>query len=742
MNPHTLAQIKTQLTQLGPKLRPHFNREHRSRWGRGWRRVAPVVLSGALSGGLLLGLKATGLFQGLELRTYDQMVRLRPNRGTDPRLLIITISESDIQAIKRWPIPDGIFANLFQQLQAHKPRAIGLDIYRDFPQPPGTNAFHQALQAPNIVTIKLLSTPRNPKGIPAPPSPVQQIGFNDMPIDPDSVVRRALLAVNLEGQDFYSFAYQLAATYLRAERLELKPTAVPDRFHWGRATLQALESTTGGYQNVDDGGYQLLLDYRDREPVGRTLSLTDALAGKFKPEWVQDKIILIGTNAPSSNDFFFTPYTGSGRGEVDMSGVMLHAQITSQLVGAVLGERSLFRFWPEWGESLWILGWSLLSAAAAAKLRHPLKLLLLQSLCLGLIVGIHWLLFIQVIWVPVLLPLLASLGGTIAMIGGQNYRSFLEQKQLVHQAEEQEQAILALRMALAQAPSLVTQIQRDIPTQTDGFLANRYQIEKVLAAGGFGVTYVAHDTLRPGSPECVVKRLRPGSNDPEFLEIARRLFKTEAEILEVLGRYDTIPELYAYFEEDGDFYLVEELISGHPLNTELLTDRRLDEAMVLEMLEGLLPTLQFIHDRHIIHRDIKPNNIIRRPDNALVLIDFGAVKQIKPQLGPGEGRATELNQTIAIGTQGYAAPEQLAGYPRISSDIYALGVIAIQALSGIPPYQMEQDEQTGNLIWEPFTRCSPEMLGILRKMTTYHFRQRYPDAIAVLQDLKSLTHYR
>jgi serine/threonine protein kinase len=272
-------------------------------------------------------------------------------------------------------------------------------------------------------------------------------------------------------------------------------------------------------------------------------------------------------------------------------------------------------------------------------------------------------------------------------------------------------------------------------------LKGRYKIIAALSAGGFGQTYIAEDTQRPGSPQCVVKHLKPATNDSTFLEIARRLFNTEAQILERVGRHDQIPQLLAYFEENQEFYLVQDFIAGHPLAEEMKPGQPMSEAQVVGVLQDVLGILAFVHSHGVIHRDIKPNNIMRRKlDNKLVLIDFGAVKEIRTQLANPDSQGGIISTiTVAIGTGGYIAPEQAMGHPRISSDIYALGMTAIQALTGSLPIHLPEDSQTGHLIWRNRTEVSSDFAAILDKMICKPLVQRYSSAIEVLADLQTLT---
>ncbi|MEH1819769.1 MAG: tetratricopeptide repeat protein [Nostoc sp.] len=268
-------------------------------------------------------------------------------------------------------------------------------------------------------------------------------------------------------------------------------------------------------------------------------------------------------------------------------------------------------------------------------------------------------------------------------------------------------------------------------------LVGRYQIISHLGGGGFGETFVASDTQLPGSPLCVVKKLKLQASDPVTLETARRLFDTEAQVLYKLGTHDRIPQLLAYFEEDAEFYLVQELIEGHDLSQELTPGKTLSQEQVTLLLQELLTILEFVHQQNVIHRDVNPRNILRRqPDGKLILIDFGAVKQIATQVITPQGQTIA---TVAIGTPGYIPGEQAHGTPKLSSDIYAAGIIAIQALTGLSPEEIVKDADTNEIIWHNQATVTPEFAQFLDKMVCYDFRQRYPSATVALQALKELT---
>ncbi len=273
-------------------------------------------------------------------------------------------------------------------------------------------------------------------------------------------------------------------------------------------------------------------------------------------------------------------------------------------------------------------------------------------------------------------------------------------------------------------------------------LGGRYQIITQLGQGGFGATFVAVDTQRPRNPQCVVKQLKPVATDPYTLQVAKRFFAQEAEILETLGTHDQIPQLLAYFEENQEFYLVQELIEGHDLTQELPFDKQLSEAFVIKLLKDTLEVLAFVHEYNAIHRDIKPSNIRRRQkDGKIVLIDFGAVKQVKGlQVNP-QGQTV---LTVPIGTHGYMPSEQAKGEPKFSSDVYALGIVCIQAMTGINPDPrcsggLPTHTETGEIVWRDRVKVSSKLADILDKMVLYDFRQRYQSATEALQAVKKLS---
>jgi len=267
-------------------------------------------------------------------------------------------------------------------------------------------------------------------------------------------------------------------------------------------------------------------------------------------------------------------------------------------------------------------------------------------------------------------------------------------------------------------------------------LAGRYQIVEAIGAGGFGQTYLAKDLHLPNQPLCVVKQFRPHPDQGATIEKLLELFDKEAKALYNLGNHDCIPRLLAHFNEGNEFYLAQEYIEGHTLADELASGGKMHESYAIGLLKDILEVLTFVHQNNVIHRDIKPTNLIRRKsDGKIVLIDFGAVKEVS------RGKAHQTGMTsvsIAIGSLGYMPDEQAANKPRYASDIYAVGKIGIQALTGLRPDQLSDDPNTGELVWKHHVEVSPQLGAFIDRMVRSHFRDRYADAVEALDALQSL----
>ncbi|MGA7932592.1 MAG: serine/threonine-protein kinase [Kovacikia sp.] len=264
---------------------------------------------------------------------------------------------------------------------------------------------------------------------------------------------------------------------------------------------------------------------------------------------------------------------------------------------------------------------------------------------------------------------------------------------------------------------------------------NRYRVIQTLGQGGFGATFLSIDESLPGQPNCVIKQLRPTATAPHVLEMARELFKREAETLGKIGNHPQVPRLLDYFEGNQEFYLVQEYVSGSTLQQIVKRDGPLIEHGVKQFLSEILPVLEYIHSHRVIHRDIKPANIIRRAqDLKLVLIDFGAVKYQNQQQVANASEQTAFT-SYAIGTPGFAPPEQMAMRPVPASDIYALGVTCIYLLTGKSPKDLDYDPTTGELLWQRHVHISNHFASVLKKMLEVSVRHRYQSANEIFRAL-------
>lgn len=368
-----------------------------------WVAGRSVLVSSILVTGLFLGIRSFGGLEALELFLFDRLVQLQPDSPPDQRLLIVTITEQDLHRY-RWPLSDQILAQALTRLQSHHPRVIGLDLYRDIPHPPGESNLAVQLQAKNLIAITEVASSI------APPPGVEdgRIGFNDFTLDPDGVLRRNLLFVAAPDKDYYSFALRVSLSYLQGEGIDFQRS--PQALVLGSRQIVPLEPTSGGYQTADTRGYQILLNYRDRTHPAQTVTLSQVIDGQVNPEWVRDRIVLIGTIAPSLKDQVYTPYSANQQGTFQMPGVIIHAQMTSQLLDIALGRTRSFQFWYERGEIFWLWSWAIMGGFLVWRLRHPVAFGVASLGCLLAIGGIGFALFAHFIWIPVAEPGLGFIG--------------------------------------------------------------------------------------------------------------------------------------------------------------------------------------------------------------------------------------------------------------------------------------------------------------------------------------------
>lgn len=346
--------------------------------------------------------KQLELFEPLELAVFDQMSILQRQRtkvqSSEKRILLVEITEEDLLRQGEWPLSDLKLAQVLAQLQQHQPRAIGLDLYRNIQQGQGIEALNRALAAENVFAIYDVGA-----GIDAPAAvPPERQGFNDLLLDPDGVVRRHLLYAYQGEQEFYSLSLRLALAYLGKENYEFRRS--PGYLSIGQTKLPALTENSGAYENLDTSGYQMLITEASYGDVDR-LPLSLVLEGAIPPELVRDRLVLIGSTAPSLKDFFRTTYSRQGQTSPFAAGVEVHTQQVNQILNLVLTETQPLKFWKEWQELLWIAVWSLLGAIIIRSSKN-LSILIALEITAGIILSaITFLLFQNFIWVPLISPL-------------------------------------------------------------------------------------------------------------------------------------------------------------------------------------------------------------------------------------------------------------------------------------------------------------------------------------------------
>lgn len=390
-----------------------------------WRSsVWLISLIAGLGVGLgLLLVRGTGSLEQLELWAYDGLIRMQSDRADrETRIVLVTVTDRDIQHLGHWPLSDLILARAITRITAGQPRALGVDIYRDFPIPPGSEMLQEVLQqTPEVIFINKFAA-RPDERVPAPAvlEGTDQTGFADMLVDADGLVRRAALFLDDGEMVFYSLALRLALKYLEAEGIYPRPAASqPEYLALGAATLVPFESHDGGYVGADARGYQILLDYRAAPDGFLTVSLTDLLEDTIPPDTFTDRVVLLGVDAETVKDHFFTPLnyrlpghhlrSRSSEPGLPMAGVLLHAHITSYLLRLAHNTSALRRTMPAGADAGWIMLWTLLGAlagAAATSLRQLAGLLGLGMVMLWMTAG--WL-FSYAWWVPVVPPSLGYL---------------------------------------------------------------------------------------------------------------------------------------------------------------------------------------------------------------------------------------------------------------------------------------------------------------------------------------------
>lgn len=388
----------------------------------------PVLLTSLIVALSVLAIRHVGGLEKLELGAYDHFISLRPDEGADPRLLIVGVTEDDVQGRNEWPLSDQTVEQLLAKLEQYSPRVLSLDIMRDIPLEPGRKALIERLTTSDNIIATCKASTHNSIGVPPPPGMAyDSIGFADLLIDSGGTLRRTFLwmippapAAGLTNQSGHhlcsgpefilSLSLQTAIYYLASEGIYAEQTDQGE-LRLGDKTFSLLTSKFGGYQTVDTGGYQIMLNYRSAHQSTRLVTLEDVLADRVDPEWIRDRIVYIGYFTPQAGDDFYTPYSQAQSDDQKMPGVEVHAQATSQILSTVLDQRPLIWVWPAPLEALWILVWAVTGGLLAWYIRRPWRLILAVLSGAVSLYGFCFLLILLGGWIP-LVPSIISLGVT------------------------------------------------------------------------------------------------------------------------------------------------------------------------------------------------------------------------------------------------------------------------------------------------------------------------------------------
>lgn len=389
-------------------------------WRGAWITAPSITL-------LVILLRLTGLLQPWEWAALDRLFRLRPPEPIDNRIAIVGIDEDDLKQMRQWPIDDATLARSIEKIKAQKPTAIGLDLYRDLPVKPGDRELNKVFETtPNLIGIELVNE-YNSKNAVAPPPVLAdkgQVAVNNVVIDADGKLRRSLLYANKNNKPTPSLNLVLAGIYLETKGLIAKPDPTdPSIFRWGKAVFQPFSANDGGYVNADDGGYQMLINYRGPAQTFTTVSMMDVLNNRLPPDFLRDRIVLIGATAMSLNDLFYTPYSGDPIDTPERTaGVEIQANLVSQILNAVIEGRPLLKTWSEPIEWAWIFVWSSISAILSWKWRYlggvrqfSARRLMGPFVTVSTLLGITYQAFLLGWWLPVI-PAFLGLAGSVLAI--------------------------------------------------------------------------------------------------------------------------------------------------------------------------------------------------------------------------------------------------------------------------------------------------------------------------------------
>jgi CHASE2 domain-containing sensor protein len=521
-------------------------------------------LPGVLFLALVMGMRLSGALQLLEWRVLDRLLQIAPPEPLDPRVVLVVIDEPTIQAAGTYPISDLQLARMLIKIHQCEPRVIGLDLFRDLPVEPGYDKLATAFQGmENLIGIdKVL-----PATVAPPPAlPPDRVGIVGVLYDGDGRQRRALLGTQTPTGFRFSLALLLAQTYLAGENISLENGIQdPSTMRFGTTELPRLRSHFGSYVGIEAGrgDMQILLHFRRGPTPFRVLRMAEIEQGSFEPEWLRDRVVLIGVAAPSTQDYFSVATASTVSPGFDLVyGVEIQAHTVSQILSAVLDQRPLLQSWPEWGEWCWIGLWAGVGIGVAAYSRSPLNTsawVLLLSLGLG--IGGYGA-FLGGWWMPVI----PAMGGLV--LNGLGLAAFYQYDRLVQaklQAQRQvitlleeakteletqveartaqlQQTAVELRQAKALADSANQAKSRFLASMTHEL---RTPLNSIL---GFGQLLAQDPTLSPTNQDRTTMINRSGEHLLGLINNVLDLSKIEAGKQELVLETVVLPEVLETLE--------------------------------------------------------------------------------------------------------------------------------------------------------------------------------------------------
>lgn len=471
-----------------------------------------ALIPGILVIAVILIMRAFGWLQPLEWIAFDGLMRHRPPEPMDERVVVIAIDDEDIAQLKTYPIPDRELAATISKLQSYQPNVIALDLYRDLPIEPGHQELLQAFQTHrNLFAIEQLPFGNSSAILPPKGVPEEQVGFASMPLDDDGHSRRHLIgatdpryANSPEAANHYKFsiATQLAIYFLKTKGYKDEAgVSDPETLRLGTVELPRVHPNTGAYIGLDSGGTQVLINYRSGMTPFRVLSLRQVRQNQVQPDWIRDKVILIGVNASGVKDFVNVaaiPFQNSAL----YPGVKVHAHSVSQILAAVLDGRPLLHAWNDWAESLWIIGWGIFGIGIGRKLQAPWQIVLAVVMFGCLLIGMSYLLLFIGVWIPLVPVLIVFFFNGAGLAAGLLYRTKqeLETQDAIRQAAL-EQVFNSIHNRPLQQLSFMMRRLKDQPMPTDELIQNLEQIDKELRSLRHDIGRIAQrqgDQIRVG----------------------------------------------------------------------------------------------------------------------------------------------------------------------------------------------------------------------------------------------------